>query len=224
MKTILHWLVLGGMISTMVAQEVSENRNALNDPKELTQLRNAWLLERQKAVASLDNGYLDSLETMRQRLEKNGNHKAVAAVDKEIQMRLAATAQNVGKLSNADHAKAGPPNKVRLSMKERQGLEGKLAGKIWRVDHEGEGLRWFFFQEDGKAARKSSLTNWQWSQLDGKWVMDEKGNVTVTCPGRTVQIFMSAHGTPQITLNRQGVLTVRPFFQTDLSYPGAGKE
>jgi hypothetical protein len=76
MKTILHWLVLGGMISTMVAQEVSENRNALNEPKELTQLRNAWLLERKKVLETLDSGYLDSLETMRQRLEKNGNQKA----------------------------------------------------------------------------------------------------------------------------------------------------
>ena len=217
---IFLFLFVGGLATSGFALELNGNK----EPKELVQLRNAWIEERQKVTEVLDEGYLESLDTMKARLEKMGNHKAVAAVEREIQERLAATAQRVGKLSDASYAKAGPPSQVRLSVKEREGLEEKLAGKIWRVDHEGEGLRWYYFEEGGKAARKSSLTNWRWSELDGKWVMDDKGNVTVTCPGRTVQIFMGAEGTPQITLNRQGVLTVRPFVLTDLSYPGAGKE
>jgi hypothetical protein len=221
MKTniLLFWV-----FGTVAVQVHCQEPIVVSEPKELIQLRNAWIEERHKVTEVLDEGYLESLDTMKARLEKIGNHKAVAAVDREIQGRLAATAQRIGKLSNTAYAKADPLNKVKLSVKEREGLEEKLAGKIWRVDHEGEGLRWYYFQEGGKAARKSGLTNWMWSELDGRWVMDDKGNVTVTCPGRTVQIFMGSNGTPQITLNRKGVLTVRPFVETDLTYPGAGKE
>ena len=61
-------------------------------------------------------------------------------------------------------------------------------------------------------------------RLDGEWKVDAQGVVTVTCPNATVQIFRSAKGEPQISMSFEGTLSVRPFWRTDLKYPGVGKE
>lgn len=224
MKTILSLLVLGVMAPALSAQEAPGARKTSDEPTELTQLRNAYLLEREKLLEPLDNGYLDSLETMRNRLAKDGNEKAMAAVERELQERRKAMKARTAKLPDAIHAKMSQATVAKLNPMERELFAKKLAGKIWRVDHEGEGLRWYYFAEDGTFARKSRFTDWTWSGMDGKWKVDELGTVEVRTPMNTVRISRGADGSTQISLNRNGVLTVRPLNETDLSYPGEGKE
>ena len=191
---------------------------------ELVQLRNAWKKERMEAEKKVDAAYLESLEMMKKRLIKHGQTKAVEAVDKEIQARLAVTETREGRLPEAKYAKGEPREKVALTEAEREGLEQQLDGLVWRVDEAGEGLRWYYFEAGGKVARKSKLTGWVWTELDGDWKVDAQGVVTVTWPHSTVQMFRSAKGEPQISMNCEGTLSVRPFWRTDLKYPGVGKE
>jgi hypothetical protein len=191
---------------------------------ELDQLRKAWMKERVEAGKKVDSAYLESLETMKRRLVKNGQTKAVEAVDKEIQERLAVTDTREGRLPESKYAKGGAREKVALTEAERVGLEHQLESVVWRVDEAGEGLRWYYFEAGGKVARKSKRTEWLWTDLDGKWEVNAQGVVTVTWPHATVQIFRSAKGEPQISMNFEGTLSVRPFWRTDLKYPGAGKE
>jgi hypothetical protein len=73
-------------------------------------------------------------------------------------------------------------------------------------------------------ARKSRFTDWVWSAAEGKWEVDELGTVEVRTPTNTVRIFRDAEGKTLISLNRNGILSLRPLNETDLSYPGAGKE
>ena len=193
-------------------------------PMELVQLRNAWKKERMEAEKKVDAAYLESLETMKKRLVKQGQTKAVEAVEKEIQARLAVTEIREGRLPEAKYAKGELREKVGLTEAEREGLEQQLDGLVWRVDEAGEGLRWYYFAAGGKVARKSKLTGWVWTELDGDWKVDAQGVVTVTWPHSTVQIFRSAKGEPQISMNFEGMLSVRPFWRTDLKYPGVGKE
>jgi hypothetical protein len=193
-------------------------------PMELVQLRNAWKKERMEVDKKVDAAYLESLEMMKKRLIKHGQTKAVEAVDKEIQERLAVTETREGRLPEAKYAKGEPREKVALTEAEREGLEQQLDGVVWRVDEAGEGLRWYYFETGGKAARKSKLTEWRWTDLDGEWEVNAQGVVTVTWPHATVQIFRSARGEPQISMNFEGTLSVRPFWRTDLKYPGVGKE
>lgn len=193
-------------------------------PIELVQLRKAWRKERVEAGKKADAAYLESLETMKKRLAKHGQAKAVEAVEKEIQARLAVTETREGRLPEAKYAKGEPREKVALTEAEREGLEHQLEAVVWRVDEAGEGLRWYYFEAGGKVARKSKLTGWVWTELDGEWKVDAQGVVTVTCPNATVQIFRSAKGEPQISMSFEGTLSVRPFWRTDLKYPGVGKE
>jgi hypothetical protein len=206
--------ILAALISPAAGQEGGE-------PRELTQLRKAWQQERAKVLGVLDGGYLESLEVMRERLAKAGEKEEAAAVEREIREREAAM--------EAAGSRGAVVKEVAAMALEVKGLgrakfAASLSGRVWRVDHEGEGLRWYFFHEDGRFARKSRLTDWVWSGLDGKWEVDAQGTVMVRTPGNTVQVFRGADGTTLISLNRAGTLTVRPLVETDLSYPGEGKE
>ena len=211
-------LVLVLTVSGLTGQEVA------GGPMELEQLRKAWRKERIASGKKVDAAYLESLETMKRRLVKHGQTKAVEAVDKEIQDRLAVTETREGRLPESKYAKGVPREKVALTEAEREGLQHQLEAVVWRVDEAGEGLRWYYFETGGKAARKSKLTEWRWTDLDGEWEVNAQGVVTVTWPHATVQIFRSARGEPQISMNFEGMLSVRPFWRTDLTYPGAGKE
>lgn len=211
-------LILVLTVSGLTGQEVA------GGPMELEQLRKAWRKERISSGKKVDAAYLESLETMKRRLVKNGQTKAVEAVDQEIQDRLAVTETREGRLPESKYAKGMPREKVVLTETERVGLEHQLESVVWRVDEAGEGLRWYYFEKGGKVARKSKMTGWLWTELDGEWKVNEQGVVTVTYPNATVQIFRSAKGEPQISMNFEGTLSVRPFWRTDLEYPGAGKE
>jgi hypothetical protein len=223
MKVVPVGLIFCAMLSGLVGQEGS-SQGDWSGPAELAQLRKAWLLERTEAGSKVDADYLESLEMMKVRLVKHGNLKAVAAVEREILARLAVTATREGRLPETKFAKGSARAKVVLTEAEREGLEGRLERGVWRVDQAGEGLRWYYFEAGGKAARKSRLTGWLWTELNGAWQVDGQGVVTVTWPHATVQIFQSAKGEPQISMSHEGTLSVRPFRQTDLRYPGAGKE
>jgi hypothetical protein len=224
MKTFACLSVMTVMTLSVLAQDEPQRRSVSHEPKELIQLRNAWLQERQKAVEPLDNEYLDSLETMRNRLAKGGDQKALAAVERELQERRTALKARIAELPDDNHAKMSHGSVAKLNPMQRELFAKKLAGKIWRVDHEGEGLRWYFFSEDGTFARKSRFTDWVWSPAEGKWEVDELGTVEVRTPTNTVRIFRDAEGRTLISLNRNGILSLRPLNATDLSYPGAGKE
>jgi hypothetical protein len=191
---------------------------------ELDQLRKAWMKERVEVRKKVDVAYLESLETMKRRLVKSGQTKAVEAVDREIQDRLVLTDTREGRLPESQYAKVGARDKVALTDVERKGLERQLESVVWRVDEAGEGLRWYYFEAGGKVARKSKRTEWLWTDLDGQWKVNAQGVVTVTWPHATVQIFRSDKGEPQIGMIIEGTLSVRPFQRTELTYPGAGKE
>ncbi len=221
MKVVIAGFLIG--VSGLLGQEGTSPQSEWK-PTELVQLRKAWLVERAKVGKKVDGSYLESLETMRGRLVKAGNAKGVEAVEKEIAARLAVTAMREGRLSDEKYAKGAEREKLKLTEDERKGLEKRLEGSVWRVDRAGEGLRWYYFEEGGKVARKSQKTEWVWSELEGEWKVAENGVVIVSVPCANVQIFESAKGEPQISLNDEGTLSVRPFRATELTYPGAGKE
>lgn len=223
MKTTLFPLILlGAALPSLLGQEVPTSQ--ANEPTELTQLRNAWLLEREKATAPLDVSYLESLEAMRTRLEKEKEAMSAAAVEKEIRERLTLTPEKVARMARLKEVDAKTTVPTQLTASQSADLLKELAGKVWRVDHEGEGLRWYYFTEDGKFARRSKLTEWVWSGLNGTWSLDNCGVVVVKGIGNTSQIFKTADGSLKITMNRDGVLTVRPLHETELSYTGEGKD
>jgi len=66
------------------------------------------------------------------------------------------------------------------------------------------------------------LTNWVWSGLTGDWSVDACGTVVVKGIGNTAQVSIGPDGGVRITLNRNGVLTVRPLHETELVYTGEG--
>ena len=52
--------------------------------------------------------------------------------------------------------------------------------------------------------------------------MDACGTVVVKGIGNTAQVSIGPDGGVRITLNRNGVLTVRPLHETELVYTGEG--
>ena len=195
------------------------------EPKELVQLRNAWQEERRTNLNRLDQGYLEGLRTMKVRLEKAGDGRGAAAVQMEIEKQQVAITANVARLPVDRHAAASSGIRDEgVSALNRVVLMERLRGKIWRVDHEGEGLRWYYFAEGGRLARKSKLTEWRWTALDGTWEVAPNGTVVVRSSGQTVQVMLGAEGQTQIALNHEGKLVIRPILETDLEYPGGGHE
>lgn len=214
--------MLGAVLPRLLGQD-----NAVSvayEPTELTQLRNAWLMERETATAPLDVSYLESLEAMRSRLEKEKEMEAAAVVEKEIRVRLTMTPEKVSRQARHLEAIAKTPVPKTQTPEQTASLKRELAGKVWRVDHEGEGLRWYYFTKDGKFARRSKLTNWVWSGLNGDWAQDTTGVIVVKGIGTTAQVFRGPHGDLKISLNRAGVLSVRPLQETELSYTGEGND
>lgn len=220
-STLFTLILLGASLPGLMGQENSVSVSI--EPTELTQLRNAWLMERETATAPLDVSYLESLEAMRARLEKEKELAAAAAVEKEIRERLTLTPEKIARQARRMQTESKPERPTKLTPEQTADLKKELAGKVWRVDHEGEGLRWYYFTEDGKFARRSKLTNWVWSGLTGDWTQDACGVVVVKGIGNTSQVFRGSNGGLNITLNRAGVLTVRPLHETELSYSGEGK-
>jgi hypothetical protein len=194
---------------------------------ELTQLRNSWLLERKLAVVRLDLGYEESLVSMKERAKEKKDKAALALVGKEevewklrfeeARAALPALVPNSGVLRSQVTEPSFQKGQATM-------LAGKLAGRVWRVDHEGEGLRWYYFAEDGSLARKSRLTNWVWTDLSGTWRVDPRGVIEIRSEGPTAQVLAGDHGHPVIAINRAGSLSQRPLKETDLDYPGKGKE
>ncbi len=223
MKTTLCFLTACCAWQTLAAQPPE----LIPDPLELTAMREAWLREKHAVATELDRKYLVDLEAAKDRYAEAGDKDAVKAIEKEL--AKLSTPLITGSLtqsleSSALRASQQRMPKQKITNQDRRKIEAILEGKIWRVDHGGEGLRWYYFAKDGKFARKSRLTEWVWSDLDGTWKIDDFGTVVVTGVGNTAQISIAPNGTPSITLNRNGVLTVRPFFATNLTYPGPGKE
>lgn len=188
---------------------------------ELTQLRNAWLLERKMSQVRLDLGYQDSLEALRERALECKDEAALVLVEEEINQRKAQFAEARAELPIKQ---AATPIKPSIPRRQAALLAGKLIGQIWRVDHEGEGLRWYYFAQDGKLARKSRLTNWVWTDLSGTWRLDPRGIIEIRSEGPIAQVLVGDDGEPVIAINRQGSLSQRPFKETDLDYPGEGRE
>ncbi len=212
----LLWLVLTAPVLGVAGE---------TEPKELAQLRKAWQEERRTNLNRLDQGYLEGLKTMKARLEKAGDRQGAVAVQAEIEARQATITENLAKLPADTHA--ATVSGIRdgaVSALNRVVLTERLRGKIWRVDHEGEGLRWYYFDESGRLARKSKLTQWRWTALDGSWEVAPNGTVMVRSSGQTVQVMLGSDGETQIALNHEGKLAIRPIVETDLEYTGEGQE
>jgi hypothetical protein len=194
---------------------------------ELTQLKNSWLLERKLAVVRLDLGYEESLMSLMERAKEKDDKAALALVEKEVAEWKArfeeARAELPAELPMGG-AKVVQSQQPSFQKGQALMLAGKLAGRVWRVDHEGEGLRWYYFAEDGSLARKSRLTNWVWTDLSGTWRVDHRGVIEIRSEGPTAQVLAGDHGYPVIAINRAGSLSQRPLKETDLDYPGKGKE
>ena len=173
----------------------------------------------------LDQGYLEGLLTMKKRLEKAGDKAGAAAVQQEIEKQRTALTENMAKMPLDQHAEVeqGIRDEGVLTL-NRVVLRERLRGKIWRVDHEGEGLRWYYFAEGGKLARKSKLTDWDWTGLTGTWEVAPNGAVVVRSSGQTVQVMLGSDGDTQVALNHEGKLVILPILETDLEYPGEGRE
>ncbi len=218
---VLALIVVGQLIAT-------EPPARPDDPIELIAMREAWQRNKRDAALALDRQYRTALETSKARYQKAGDREAVEAIERELAKFQANTLTG----SRALPLEAAAPKsgqalmlpKQRISPQTRRKIEAILEGKIWRVDHGGEGLRWYYFAKDGKFARKSKLTDWVWSDLDGTWRIDHFGTVIATGVGNTAQITIADDGTPKIALNRAGILTVRPLYATELEYPGVGKD
>jgi len=136
------WAVVGLNLVVVCGQETNarpSGEKSIHEPTELTQLRNAWLLELKQATLKLDRSYLDSLKTMKARLEKDQDLTAELAVEREIQTRLQDGA-NKGVLTDASLL-AEPLSVTSGKMTEAQSLhlQSLLAGKVWRVTMRGRG-------------------------------------------------------------------------------------
>lgn len=225
-----HASILTALLLVQLAAAQSQELGAepTVDPIELVSLRERWLKEKHDAAAASDRKYLADLEAAKARYAAAGDSDAVAAIERELK-RLQPQ-MLTGHLPSAKTAAALRPvpsqrlPRQPVSASTREKIKTILEGKVWRVDHGGEGLRWYYFAKDGRLARKSRLTNWVWSDLEGTWRIDPFGTVIATGAGNTAQIVIAADGAPSITLNRDGILTVRPLYATELEYPGAGKE
>ncbi len=225
MKTMLHVLlaILAG--HTAIAQPLERP----SDPIELASMRDAWLRDKHDAIEALNRQYIEDLKASKARYAEAGDADAVAAIERELDKLLPRTltgsvAQPLESAALSANSSPGSFPKRQISAQSRKKIVAILEGKIWRVDHGGEGLRWYYFGKDGRFARKSKLTEWVWSGMDGCWKIDAFGTVIATGMGNTAQISFADDGKPSITLNRSGILTVRPLFATDLDYPGIGKE
>lgn len=216
------WMIAAASEGGEPTAAAQETPNLAPAPRtELTQLRNAWLMERKMALHRLDLGYEESLNALKERAAEAKDDKVLAAVEKEIrelesQFTLAKE-EMAATVATVLPKPTFPKGKATL-------LAGRLVGKIWRVDHEGEGLRWYYFAEDGTLARKSRLTDWVWSGPTGTWRVDPRGVVEVRCEGSSAHVMVGEKGMPVIAINRQGVLSQRSLKETDLEYPGKGKE
>jgi len=224
---LLLMLALDGGIANSQEREGGKESQNISPNTELTQLRNAWLLERKLAVVRLDLGYQESLEALLERVRECKDAAALALVEKEIEERQAQFDEAKAEMPPTNSATGGKiQDGSQASFMKGQAtlLAGKLVGRIWRVDHEGEGLRWYYFAEDGSLARKSRLTNWVWTDTNGLWRVDPRGVVEIRSEGPTAQVLIGERGQPFIAINRQGSLSQRPLKETDLEYPGKGKE
>lgn len=198
------------------------------EPLELTAMRESWQREKSEAITALDRKYVADLTAAMKLHAEAGDTEAARAIEVEIAKFIPPTL--TGNLAQPLEAKPSPagqaarPAKGKITNQTRKKIQAVLEGKIWRVDHEGEGLRWYYFANDGQFARKSRLTEWVWSDLNGTWKIDDFGTVVATGVGNTAQVRLDPDGSPCITLNRAGILTMRPLVITDLAYPGPGKE
>lgn len=213
--------VLGGNPEPTAAAPDRGLAVELNQSKELTQLRNAWLLERKMSLVRLDVGYYESLVALRERAKDGRDDAALALVEQELEDRKAQFEEAKSEMPTTPIA-VSP--KASFQKGEVALLVGKLVGRVWRVDHEGEGLRWYYFAEDGSLARKSRITDWVWTDLSGSWRMDPRGVIEIRCKGSAAQVLIGEQGKPVIAINRDGALSQRPLVITDLDYPGPGKE
>lgn len=227
MKSIIHALLV--LLGTSLFAAEPPERPA--DPIELTALRETWQREKRDAALALDRAYEANLNASKARYQAAGDTEAVAAIDRELSKFQTSTLTGsllmpreaaVATPARAENGTALPKQKI--SSQTRKKIQAILEGKIWRVDQGGEGLRWYYFAKHGRLARKSRLTEWVWSGLDGHWRIDDFGTVIATGVGNSAQISIAADGKPSIALNREGVLTLRPLYATELAYPGAGKD
>ena len=224
MKNIIHALV----VLTGMPLFAAEPPDRPVDPIELVSMREAWQRDKRDAALALDRSYEAALQASKARYQKAGDTEAVAAIDRELakfhSLTLTGTLVQPREAAAPRQETVSGLPKQKISSQTQKRIQTILEGKIWRVDQGGEGLRWYYFAKNGRLARKSRLTDWVWSSLEGKWRIDEFGTVIATGCGNTAQISIAADGKPSITLNREGVLTLRPLYATELTYPGAGKD
>jgi hypothetical protein len=198
------------------------------EPSELTTLRRNWQRERKAALAPIDQTYIAALEAAKARLTESGDLAGAGLIAAELQKVMPGTASlTIPNQTNAAATRQTPAalsQSKRISAEQKKKIEELLQDKVWRVDDQGEGLRWYYFAKDNKCARRSRFTNGVWSAVTGTWKVTDYGTVEVTGIGNSAQVFLSPDGTPTITLNHQGTLTVRPLHATQLAYSGEGQK